>query len=95
VDPDLIARDENGKPTTVRYEVVSAMLLNEFLSEHGKLERQQAIVTQLKSTVAQQKKDLQTTVAQLIARLDEQASQLQKSQRSTRGYQTSTATGPQ
>ena len=38
VDPDLIARDENGKPTAVRYEAVSAMLLNEFLREHGKIE---------------------------------------------------------
>jgi hypothetical protein len=78
VDPDLIARDENAKPTKVRYEAISAMLLNEFLKEHGKAERQQAIITQLKSTVAQQKKDLQATVAQLTARLDKQASQLQK-----------------
>ena len=31
VNPDLVARDEEGKPYTVRYEAVNAMLLNEFL----------------------------------------------------------------
>src|SRR6266550_2136340 len=34
VNPDLVARDEQGKPFTVRYEAVNAMLLNEFLKEH-------------------------------------------------------------
>src|SRR5205814_5445726 len=34
VNPDLVARDEQGKPYTVRYEAVNAMLLNEFLKEH-------------------------------------------------------------
>jgi len=38
VDPDLVARDEEGKPYTVRYEAVNAMLLNEFLKEHKKVE---------------------------------------------------------
>ena len=38
VDPDLVARDEAGKPYTVRYEAVNAMLLNEFLKEHRKVE---------------------------------------------------------
>ena len=36
VNPDLVARDEQGKPYTVRYEAVNAMLLNEFLKEHRK-----------------------------------------------------------
>ena len=40
VDPDLVARDEEGKPYTVRYEAVNAMLLNEFLKEHRKVEEQ-------------------------------------------------------
>jgi peptidoglycan hydrolase CwlO-like protein len=62
----------------VRYEAVNAMLLNEFLKEHRKVEDQQATITELKSTVAQQKKDFQATVAQLTARLDEQASQIKK-----------------
>src|SRR5205814_6595115 len=34
VNPDLVVRDEEGKPYTVRYEAVNAMLLNEFLNEH-------------------------------------------------------------
>ena len=37
VNPDLITRDRDGKPYTVRYEVVNAMLLNEFLKEHRPL----------------------------------------------------------
>jgi hypothetical protein len=34
VDPDHVVRDDDGKPYTVRYEAVNAMLLNEFLKEH-------------------------------------------------------------
>src|SRR5262249_11515794 len=40
VNPDLVARDEQGKPYSVRYEAVNAMLLNEFLKEHRKNEQQ-------------------------------------------------------
>jgi uncharacterized coiled-coil protein SlyX len=54
VNPDLITRDEEGKPTAVRYEAVNAMLLNEFLKEHRKVAEQQAMIDQLKSTVAKQ-----------------------------------------
>ena len=36
VNPDLVARDAEGKPFTVRYDEVNAMLLNEFLKEHRK-----------------------------------------------------------
>ena len=39
VNPDLIVRDENGEIYTVRYDAVNAMLLNEFLKEHRKVER--------------------------------------------------------
>src|SRR5207248_10613327 len=57
VNPDLVVRDEEGKVTTVRYEAVNAMLLNEFLKEHGQ-------VQQLKATVAQQQKQIEAwTVA--------------------------------
>ena len=71
VNPDLVARDEQGKPYTVRYEAVNAMLLNEFLKEHRKAEEQQATITQLK-------RDFRGTVAQLTTRLDEQAAQIHK-----------------
>ncbi len=37
VNPDLVARDDEGKPYTVRYEAVNATLLNEFLKEHRKV----------------------------------------------------------
>ena len=42
VNPALVVRDKEGKPYTVRYEAVNAMLLNEFLKEHRKNEEQQA-----------------------------------------------------
>jgi hypothetical protein len=48
INRDLVARDAEGKPYTVRYEAVNAMLLNEFLKEHRKveqLERQVAALT--------------------------------------------------
>jgi uncharacterized coiled-coil protein SlyX len=67
VDPDLVARDEMGKPYTVRYEAVNAMLLNEFLKEHGRVE-------QLKTTVSAQEKQ----IAMLTASLKEQGAQIQK-----------------
>ena len=60
-------RDENGEIYTVRYEAVNAMLLNEFLKEHRKVEEQGA-------TIAQMKKE----IARLAARDEEQAAQIQK-----------------
>jgi Chaperone of endosialidase len=71
VTPDLVVRDKDGEIYTVRYDAVNAMLLNEFLKEHRKVEEQQATITQLK-------KDFRATVAQLTKRLDEQAAQIQK-----------------
>jgi hypothetical protein len=56
VNPDLVVRDENGDLSGVRYEAVSAMLLNEFLKEHRKVQEQEAMIAQLK-------KDLQATAA--------------------------------
>jgi hypothetical protein len=54
VNPDLVARDEQGKPYTVRYEAVNAMLLNEFLKEHKAFVEEQRKVQELESTVARQ-----------------------------------------
>jgi hypothetical protein len=50
--PDLVVRDEDGKVSTVRYEAVNAMLLNEFLKEHWKVET-------LEATIAQQQKQIE------------------------------------
>jgi hypothetical protein len=54
VDPNLVVRDASGKPYTVRYEAVNAMLLNEFLKEHRKVEELAKIITELKSNAAKQ-----------------------------------------
>jgi hypothetical protein len=51
VDPDLVARDEQGGPYSVRYEAVNAMLLNEFLKEHRKVEALEATVVKLQATI--------------------------------------------
>jgi hypothetical protein len=67
INPDLVARDAQGKPYSVRYEAVNAMLLNEFLKEHRKVE-------QLEATAAQQAKEINT----LRSTLKEQAAQIQK-----------------
>jgi Chaperone of endosialidase len=48
VNADLVVRDADGKPYTVRYDAVNAMLLNEFLKEHRKVQEQEATITQLK-----------------------------------------------
>ena len=47
VNPDLVVRDKNGEIYTVRYDQVNAMLLNEFLKEHRKVEKQQAAIEKL------------------------------------------------
>ncbi len=44
VNPDLVVRDEQGKPYSVRYEAVNAMLLNEFLKDHKTVQEQGAII---------------------------------------------------
>jgi hypothetical protein len=49
VDPDLVARDANGKVYTVRYEAANAMLLNEFLKEHRTVQQQQKEIDGLKA----------------------------------------------
>ena len=64
VNPDLVVRDENGEIYTVRYDAVNAMLLNEFLKEHRKVQKQEAAIAQLESTVVQQQKDFHATAAQ-------------------------------
>jgi hypothetical protein len=65
VNPDLIARDEKGKIYTVRYEAVNAMLLNEFLKEHRKVEEQEARLAQQEAALAQQQKQIEALTAGL------------------------------
>jgi hypothetical protein len=51
VNPDLVVRDKEGKPYSVRHDQVNAMLLNEFLKEHRKVEQQERTIIQLKKEV--------------------------------------------
>ena len=74
VSRDLVVYGKDGKVWSVRYDAVNAMLLNEFLKEHKKVDEQQASITDLKSTVASQQKEMQV----LTAQLKEQAAQIQK-----------------
>jgi Chaperone of endosialidase len=63
VNPDLVVRGEDGKVTTVRYEAVNAMLLNEFLKEHQRAVEERRKVEEQGATIAQQKKDLASQLA--------------------------------
>jgi hypothetical protein len=67
VNPDLVLHDKEGKPYSVRFDQVNAMLLNEFLKEHRKVDK-------LEATVAEQQKGMQI----LAAHIKEQDSKLQR-----------------
>jgi uncharacterized coiled-coil protein SlyX len=81
VNPALVDRRPDGKLYSVRYDQVNAMLLNEFLKEHkrveaqrSKIDQQQATIAELESTVARQQKGMEA----LAVQLKEQAAQIQK-----------------
>jgi Chaperone of endosialidase len=85
VNPDLVVRDGNGEIYTVRYDAVNAMLLNEFLKEHRRIQQQESTIGQLKSAMAQQRNDFEAAIVQqqktteaLVARLNEQEARIQK-----------------
>jgi trimeric autotransporter adhesin len=65
VDPDLVLRDDEGKPYTVRYEAVNAMLLNEFLKEHRTVQAQQKEIDALKEEL----KDQRALIEKVTARI--------------------------
>jgi len=74
MDPDLVVADKQGKPYTVRYEAVNAMLLNEFLKEHKAFLKEQRKVEEQRAMIAQQQKQIEA----LKAQLKEQAVLIQK-----------------
>ena len=92
VNPALVARDAQGKVYTVRYEAVNAMLLNEFLKQHRKVEEQGRKLRELEVMIAEQRKSFQASITKLeatvahqrkemealTASLKEQAAQIQK-----------------
>jgi len=60
-----VTRDKDGKPYTVRYDAVNAMLLNEFLKEHRKNEKQQAIIERQQQQIEALTAGVQKVRAQL------------------------------
>jgi hypothetical protein len=66
-----VVRDAEGKPYTVRYDAVNAMLLNEFLKEHHKVEQQRE---DFEAAMACQQKQIET----LVTTVKEQAAEIQK-----------------
>ena len=88
VNPDLVARDAKGRIYTVRYDAVNAMLLNEFLKAHGKIQNQghklceqEATIAGLKSTLARQQKDFQTAIARQQKQIADLTSSLKEQMR--------------
>ena len=66
VDPDLVVYNPEGKPETLRFDSINAMLLNEFLKEHRKVQEQEATIVRLDKTIDT-----------ILARLDEHDSKIQ------------------
>jgi DNA-directed RNA polymerase specialized sigma54-like protein len=80
VDPDLVLRDDKNQIYTVRYEAVNAMLLNEFLKQHCKVEEQQVEIQALKEKAAQVEsleKRLKVLEKLLLSRSEESSERLQ------------------
>jgi hypothetical protein len=65
VNPGLVLPDKEGKPYTVRYDAVNAMLLNEFLKEHRKVEKLEAALRAVNERLAEQDAKIQKVSAQL------------------------------
>jgi hypothetical protein len=74
ITADLVTRDGDGKVNSVRYDAVNAMLLNEFLKEHRKVEEQNQKIQQQEATIAELNKQMQT----VVVRLKEQDSKIQR-----------------
>ena len=67
MDPALVYHNAKGQVESVRYEMVNAMLLNEFLKEHKKVEELEATVAGLAATVKEQAAQIQKVSAQVAA----------------------------
>ena len=65
VNPDLVVRDNEGKPYSVRYDQVNAMLLNEFLKEHRMVQELRSEMAALTATVKEQAAEIQKVSAKL------------------------------
>ena len=65
VNPALVLPDKEGKPYTVRYDAVNAMLLNEFLKEHKRVEEQQSKIEEQQAAISRQQKQIEALTAGL------------------------------
>jgi hypothetical protein len=78
VNPDLIVRDEDGKVSTVHYEAVNAMLLNEFLKEYRTVQELKATVAKQQQTITQQQTDFERRLSQQQKQIQSLTAGLQK-----------------
>jgi Chaperone of endosialidase len=85
VNPGLVVSNDNGEVYTVRYDAVNAMLLNEFLKEHKRVEELNCRLAEQEAIVAQQKQEFREMIAQqenkiraVIATVEKQAAKIQK-----------------
>jgi Chaperone of endosialidase len=74
VAPDLVGRNEKGEPESVRSEQVNSMLLNEFVKEHAKVDKQNCKIQEQEVTIS----ELKNTIKTLIARIEEQDARIQR-----------------
>src|SRR5207249_4900202 len=78
VNPDLVARDDQGKPYSVRYEAVNAMLLNEFLKEHRTVEELKTTIAKQEARIAQEQKEFASAISQQQEQIRALSASLQK-----------------
>jgi hypothetical protein len=83
VNPALVLPDKEGRPYSVRYDQVNAMLLNEFLKEHRKVEEQRATIAQLKQDFQSRLSAQQKQIESLTAGLQKVSAQLEASKPAT------------
>jgi Chaperone of endosialidase len=79
VNPSLVARDKEGKPYSVRYEAVNAMLLNEFIKEHRKVEKLEATLAQEQTSFESKFAYQQKQIEALATNLEKVSAQLELS----------------
>jgi len=78
VNPDLVVRNKEGDPYTVRYDQVNAMLLNEFLKEHRKVENQEFRIQEQEATITQQQQIFEARLAEQQKQIETLTAGLQK-----------------
>ena len=78
VDPDLVVRDEAGKPYSVRYDQVNAMLLNEFLKEHQTVQELKSTIQKEQAIISEQQMNFDSKLAEQKERIEVLTSKIQK-----------------